>query len=87
MAYRLLEEEVEPYVAAAGHFGKQSIALVRHFAEDLGFEYLAASNKEEFEKAYQRFVSLEITEKPIVFECFVTPDEESTALNVVQNRD
>ena len=87
MAYRLLEDEVEPYVAAAGHFGKQSSALVRHYAGDLGFEYLAASNKDEFEKAYQRFVSPEITEKPIVFECFVTPDEESTALNVVQNRD
>ena len=87
MAYRLLEDEVEPYVAAAGHFGKQSSALVRHYAEDLGFEYLAASNKEEFEKAYQRFVSPEITERPIVFECFVSAEEESTALNVVQNRD
>lgn len=87
MAYRLLEDEVEPYVAAAGHFGKQSSALVRHYAEDLGFEYLTASNKEEFEKAYQRFVSPEITEMPIVFECFVSAEEESTALNVVQNRD
>lgn len=87
MAYRLLEDDVEPYVAAAGHFGKQSTVFVRHYAEDLGFEYLAASNKEEFEKAFQRFVSPEITEKPMVFECFVTPDEESAALNVVQNRD
>lgn len=87
MAYRLLEDEVEPYVAAAGHFGKRSNTLVRHYAEDSGFEYLAASNKEEFEKAYQRFVSPEITEKPMVFECFVTPEDESTALNVVQNRD
>ena len=86
MAYRLLEDEVEPYVAAAGHFGKRSNTLVRHYAEDSGFEYLAASNKEEFEKVYQRFVSPEITEKPMVFECFVTPEDESTALNVVQNR-
>ena len=87
MAYRLLEDEVEPYVAAAGHFGKRCNTLVRHYAEDSGFEYLAASNKEEFEKVYQRFVSPEITEKPMVFECFVTPEDESTALNVVQNRD
>lgn len=87
MAYRLLEDEVEPYVAAAGHFGKRSNTLVRHYAEDLGFEYLAVSNKEEFEKVYQRFVSPEITEKPLVLECFVTPEDESTALNVVQNRD
>lgn len=87
MAYRLLEDEVEPYVAAAGHFGRQSSALVRHYAEDLGFEYLSASNKEEFEKAYQRFVSPKMTENPLVFECFVTPDEESMALNIIQNRD
>ncbi len=87
MAFRLLEDEVDPYVAAAGHFGKQSSALVRHFAEDLGFEYLVASSKEEFENVYHRFISPEITENPIVFECFVTPEEESMALNVVQNRD
>lgn len=87
MAYRLLEDEVDPYVAAAGHFAKQSTSLVRHYAEDLGFEYLQATNKEEFEKEYSRFVSPEMTEKPIVFECILTPKEESTALNVVQNRD
>lgn len=87
MAYRLLEDEVDPYVAAAGHFGKKSPLLVRNFAEDLGFEYLNASNKEEFEKAYKDFISPELTEKPIVFECFVTPQDEATALNIIQNRD
>lgn len=87
MAYRLLEDEVDPYVAAAGHFGKKSPSLVRNFAEDLGFEYLNASNKEEFEKAYKDFISPELTEKPIVFECFVTPQDEATALNIIQNRD
>jgi len=87
MAYRLLEDEVEPYVAAAGHFGKQSLSLVRHYAEDLGFEYLRASNKLEFEKVYKRFVSPELTHKPILFECFVTSEDESTSLNVIHNRD
>ena len=87
MAYRLLKDEVDPFVAAAGHFGKQSFSLVRHFAEDLGFEYLSATNKEEFAKVFGRFVTPKITEKPIVFECLVTPEAELTALNVVQNRD
>ena len=59
----------------------------RNFAEDLGFEYLNASNKEEFEKAYKDFISPKLTEKPIVFECFVAPQDESTALNIIQNRD
>jgi 2-succinyl-5-enolpyruvyl-6-hydroxy-3-cyclohexene-1-carboxylate synthase len=87
MAYRLLEDEVEPYVAAAGHFGKRSSSLVRHYAEDLGFEYLGASNKEEFDKTFKRFVSPELSERPMLFECFVTSEDESTALNIIQNRD
>ena len=87
MAYRLLEDEVESYVAAAGHFGKQSSSLVRHYAEDLGFEYLGASNKEEFDKKFKRYVSPELSERPMLFECFVTSEDESTALNIIQNRD
>lgn len=86
MAYRLMGDDVDQYVAAAGHYGKKSPWLVKHYAEDLGFEYLSASCKEEFEKVVSRFVSSEITDKPILFECFVDAENESTALNVIQNR-
>lgn len=34
---------------AQGHYGSKSRNLVRHYSEDLGFKYLYASNKEEFE--------------------------------------
>ena len=57
-----------------------------HFAEDLGFEYLSASNKIEFESACKRFTTSKQTEKPMLFECFVDSDDESTALNIIQNR-
>lgn len=87
MAYRLLGDEVDPYVAAAGHFGRQSLSLVRHYSEDLGFEYMSATNKDEFKKSFDRFILSPITDKPIVFECFVTSDDESEALNIIQNRD
>lgn len=86
MAFRLLGDDVEPFVAASGHFGNKSHLLVKHFAEDLGFEYLAASNKEEFENSFLRFVSNEAMDKPIIFECFINPDNESKALNVIHNR-
>ena len=86
MAYRLMGDDVDSYVAAAGHFGKKSPSLVRHFAEDLGFEYLSATNKKDFEQACKRFTTLVVTEKPIIFECFVAPNEESLALNIIQNR-
>lgn len=85
MAYRLLEEEVDPYVAAAGHFGKKSPYLVKHFAEDLGFEYLSATNKEDFAKVAPRFVEKE-TEKPMLLEVFIDAEDEGVALNVIHNR-
>ena len=44
-------EDTDTYIAAAGHYGNKSRVLVRHYAEDLGFIYLTASNKEEFKTA------------------------------------
>lgn len=86
MAYRLMSDEVDPYVAAAGHFGRQSPDLVRNYAENLGFEYISASNKEEFEVMRKRFVSSEKNKRPILFECFVDSRNESKALNIIHNR-
>ena len=86
MAYRLLGEEVDPYVAAAGHFGQKSHCLVKHFAEDLGFEYLAAMDKSSFADVKDRFLSTD-SDKPILLEVFVTDSDESTALNIIQNRE
>lgn len=86
MAYRLMGEEVDSYVAAAGHFGAKSPMLVKHFAEDLGFKYLSASNKDEFLVQLKRFVYPDHSEKPILFECFVSSENESRALNIIHNR-
>ena len=49
---------VGPYLAAAGHFGRRSRQLVRHYAEDLGFTYLSAENKEEYLDCYLRLAFL-----------------------------
>ena len=38
-------DEAAPFMAAAGHFGNKSPQLIKHYAEDLGYEYLSASNK------------------------------------------
>lgn len=86
MAYRLLGEEVDPYVAAAGHFGKKSPNLIKHFAEDLGFEYHTASDKSSFLNVKGRFLSAK-SEKPILLEAFVNDEDENIALNVIQNRE
>lgn len=87
LAYRLLEEDVMPYVSAAGHFGAKSPHVVKNIAESFGFEYLAASSKEDFEDAYKQFVTPKLTEKPLLFECFVNADDDIKALNTIHNRD
>lgn len=48
-------DDTDKFIAAKGHFGNQSKTLVRSYAENLGFEYLTASNKDEFEAVYKRF--------------------------------
>lgn len=76
-------EDADKYMAAAGHYGNKSHLLVRHYAEDLGYEYLQASDKEEYLSHLDRFLFPEITDKPIIFEVFTNNEEESNALKLV----
>lgn len=76
-------ENTNKYVAAGGHFGKQSHALLKHYAEDLGFEYLTASNKDEFEINLQKFVSPSMRSKPMIFEVFTESKNDSNAFDMM----
>lgn len=67
------------YIAADGHFGNKSKSLVKHYAEDLGFQYISASNKKEFHQNIDLFISNK-SEKPILFEIFTNAEDESKAL-------
>lgn len=78
-------EEADQFIAAAGHFGRKSAVLVKHYAEDLGFEYMAAASKEEFEGAFERFLVPGVTERPMLFEVFTDSVEESRALEIMLN--
>lgn len=78
-------EDADEYIAAAGHFGNKSQVLVKHYAEDLGFEYLCANDKQEFENVYERFLSEEITDCPMLFEVFTNNIDESAALETIMN--
>ncbi|HCH7934577.1 MULTISPECIES: thiamine pyrophosphate-binding protein [Providencia] len=73
----------DEFVAAAGHYGNKSSTLIKNYAENLGFEYFSANNKEEFENVYQRFLELSITEKPMIFEVFTDSEDESKALQIM----
>lgn len=76
--------DANPYMAAMGHFGNKSPELVRHYAQDLGFRYLSAKNKEEYLKAVEEFTSPQITDKSIIFEIFTNHEDESGALELMQ---
>lgn len=80
-----LGEEADRYVAAAGHYGNKSRQLVKNYATDLGYEYLVASNKEEFNSVIDRFLTSEITDRPMLLEVFTETDDESNALKQVLN--
>lgn len=76
-------ETADPYMAAAGHFGAKSPVLVKHYTEDLGFQYLSATNKEEFLAALDTFTNPEITDRPMILEVFTTHENENEALRLM----
>ena len=78
-------DEADLYFAAGGHYGKQSKELVNHYAEDLGFEYMSASSKDEYLEHLDVFCNDQIGDKPIIFEVFTNPSEESEALHMIRN--
>lgn len=80
-----LGEDAEDYVAAAGHYGNKSSDLVRHYATDLGYEYMTANDKDSFIAVVERFLTPELTEKPMLWEVFTETQDESDALELICN--
>lgn len=78
-------EDANLFMAAGGHFGNQSRDLLRHFAQDLGFEYLKAENSEEYFNHLDYFVSSEKYDRPILLEAFISPEDDNIAYNVTRN--
>ena len=83
-AEKYFGEEADKFMAAAGHFGNQSKDLLKHYSQDLGFKYLSASNKEEFMKNLDVFISKD-SKQPVFFEVFTNYIDESNALNTMYN--
>ncbi|MFI3277440.1 MAG: thiamine pyrophosphate-binding protein [Rikenellaceae bacterium] len=78
-------DDTDTYIAAAGHYGNKSTELVRSYSENLGYEYITASSKEEFNAVYQKFITPSITQRPMIFEVFVDSECESEALRQIYN--
>lgn len=78
-------EDADAYMAARGHYGQQSPELLKHYATDLGYTYISASNKEEYLKNLDCFVSSEMYETPVIFEVFTNSQDESDAIFAMNN--
>ena len=74
-----------PYIAAEGHNGKKSRNLVKHYAENLGFQYMTAATKEEYLKNLPDFISNTPKDRPVVFEVFVNTEDETETLRILYN--
>lgn len=81
----VLENSVDEYVAAGGHYSAKSKDLIKNYVETLGIKYLRANNKDEFLSKLNCFMSEQEREKPIIFEVFTTPEDESNALKYMNN--
>lgn len=78
-------KDADAYMAAAGHYGNQSPQLVKHYAEDLGYLYLTASDKVSFLKNLDTFLTPEIINCPIIFEVFTQSNDESDSIELMLN--
>ena len=81
----ILGEETNKYISAAGHFGNKSPRVIKALAENWGYEYITASSKDEFTQVYERFITPELTDKPMIFEVFTKVEDENEALQLVEN--
>ena len=78
-------EKADRYMAAGGHFGNQSPDLIRHFAGDLGFDYISCYNKEEYTQSMERLLDPGLQERPLLLEVFTDCRQENEALSMVNN--
>lgn len=81
----LVGVDADSYIAASGHYGSKSRMLVKNYVEELGFEYISASNKEQYIAGMQIFLDANDREKPIVFEAFVSESDENEAWIMLHN--
>lgn len=77
-------EMTNMYIAAGGHYGNKSTTLIKNYVESLGFKYITASTKEEFNENVELFLSNEKYDYPIVFEVFTNSADESNAIKMMR---
>ncbi len=78
-------EKTDEYIAAAGHYGNQSRELLKQYAENLGYTYLAAHDPASVMECLEIFLTPEPQETPMVFEVFTDTRDETEALRILSS--
>ncbi len=81
------DETTDEFIAAANHFGKGEKNVVKNYVEALGFKYISAKTKDEFNAVYKEFVNESITDQPLLFEVFTKDYDERSAFNIMSSID
>lgn len=76
-----LGDSLDDLVAAKGHNGSAMA-----WAKSMGFEYVSARSKEEFDASTKRFFSGDINEydKPVIFEVFTDVMDEQSSFDLIR---
>lgn len=80
----VFKDDANELFAAGGHFGNQSRTLLKHFSEDLGFEYMKAESKEEYLQHLTKFLDKNIGTKPMLLEAFVDVKDEYDSYEITR---
>lgn len=80
-AYKAFGDSVDSFVAAAGHFGDRQYSAIEELCQESNIEYLAVKSKEEFYEIENKITNSNIS-KPLIIECFTSPNDESEALRL-----
>lgn len=81
------DRATDDFIAAANHFGRGENKVVKNYVESLGFKYLFAKSKEEFDATYETFVSTQNMNSPILFEVFTKDYDDRTAFDIINSID
>ena len=75
-------DKTSDFIGAGGHFGRKSRTIIKHYSTDLGFKYLSASTKDEFNSVIGEFL-VRNADSPILLECFVEKTDDTAAFKAL----
>ena len=78
------DQVADMYFAAGGHNGNQSRNILKHFSEDLGFEYIPIESKEDYLNNVEYITSSQKHDKALLVEVFVSMQNDNFSYDVTK---